>query len=111
MEFKKVLNIPDDKYQRVTFHEITKKAVLKAFESPRKIDDDLVDAAQTRAKLDKIVGYRLSPISRRQIGARSGRCQSAGLKLIVDKEEEIDNFVVETYFDLYLLFSKNQKRL
>lgn len=107
---KKFLNIPDDKYQRVTFHEITKKAVLKAFESTRKIDDDLVDAAQTRAKLDKIVGYRLSPISRRQIGARSvGRCQSAGLKLIVDKEEEIDNFVVETYFDLYLLFSKNQK--
>lgn len=105
---KKFLKIPNNKYQRVTFHEITKKAVLKAFENPRKIDDNLVSASHARQKLDKIVGYRLSPIARNKVNARSvGRVQSAGLKLIVDKENEINNFVVETYFDLFLLFSKN----
>lgn len=105
---KKFLKIPDEKYQRVTFNEITKKAVLQAFENPRKIDDNLVSASQARQKLDKIVGYRLSPISRKQVSARSvGRVQSAGLKLIVDREKEITDFIVETYFDLSLLFSKN----
>jgi len=106
---KKFLKIPNDKYQRVTFHEITKKAVLQAFDKPRKIDDSLVSASQARQKLDKIVGYRLSPISRKQVDARSvGRVQSAGLKLIVDREEEIIKFVPEVYFDLYLLLSKNK---
>lgn len=106
---KKFLKIPNEKYQRVTFHEITKKAVLQAFDNPRKIDDDLVSASQARQKLDKIVGYRLSPISRKQIDARSvGRVQSAGLRLIVDREDEINRFVVETYFDLSLLFNKHE---
>ena len=73
-----------------------------------KIDENLVDASHARQKLDKIVGYRLSPIAKNKVNARSvGRVQSAGLKLIVDKENEINNFVVETYFDLSLLFSKN----
>lgn len=106
---KKFLKIPESKYERVTFHEITEKAVLKAIDNPGKIDDDLVLASQSRQKLDKIVGYRLSPIARRQISARSvGRVQSAGLKLIVEREEEIKNFVPETYFDLFLNFFKNQ---
>lgn len=106
---KKFLKIPESKYERVTFHEITEKAVLKAIDNPGKIDDDLVSASQSRQKLDKIVGYRLSPIARRQISARSvGRVQSAGLKLIVEREEEINNFVPETYFDLFLNFFKNQ---
>ena len=105
---KKFLKIPDSKYERVTFHEITKTAVLKALENPRKIDDDLVDAAQTRQKLDKMMGYRLSPVARRAIGAKSvGRCQSAGLKLIVQREEEIQAFKVETFYDLYAYFKKN----
>lgn len=108
---KTFLNIPDEKYQRVTFHEITKNAVLKAFNNPRKIDDDLVSASQARQKLDKIVGYRLSPIARSHVGALSvGRCQSAGLKLIVDREKEIQSFVTETYFDLFLQFTKNNHR-
>jgi DNA topoisomerase-1 len=107
---KKFLNIPESKYERVTFHEITEKAVLKAIDNPGKIDDDLVLASQSRQKLDKIVGYRLSPIARRQINARSvGRVQSAGLKLIVEREEEINNFVPDTYFDLFLNFVKNSK--
>lgn len=105
---KKFLKIPNEKYQRVTFHEITKKAVLQAFENSRKIDDNLVSASQARQKLDKIVGYRLSPIAKKQVDARSvGRVQSAGLKLIVDRENEISNFIIENYFDLSLLFNKH----
>lgn len=105
---KKFLKIPDAKCHRVTFHEITPKAVLKAFESPRKIDEDLVDASHARSILDKMVGYRLSPIARKKIGAKSvGRCQSAGLKLIVDREKEIINFIPEKYLDISLLFNKN----
>lgn len=103
---KEVLNIPAKKLKRCTFHEVTKKAVLEALNNPRKIDEDLVDAANTRAKLDKLVGYRLSPISRKTIGARSvGRCQSAALRIIVDREEEIINFDSKKYFEIYLPFT------
>ena len=105
---KKFLKIPEDKYYRVAFHEITKPAVLKAIQNPGKIDENLVKAALARSIIDKILGYRLSPIARKQIQARSvGRCQSAALKLIVEREEEIQNFKSETYFDLFLHFSKN----
>lgn len=106
---KEFLKIPSSKYSRVTFHEITKTAILKAFNSPSKIDDNLVYAAQTRQKLDKIVGYRLSPIARKKIFAKSvGRCQSAGLKLLVDREKEILDFKPETFFELYLNFEKDK---
>ena len=105
---KKFLKIPDDKYDRVTFHEITPKSVLKAFEKPRKIDEDLVSSAQSRQKWDKIFGYRLTPVSKRRLSAKSvGRCQSAGLKLVVDKERSILDFVPEKYYDISLLFEKN----
>lgn len=105
---KKFLKIPESKYERITFHEITPKAVLKAFDNPRKIDEKLVDAAQCRQRLDKLTGYRLSPIARKKTSAKSvGRCQSAGLKLIVDREKEIQQFVKEDYWELYLLFNKN----
>lgn len=107
---KKFLKIPEEKYERVTFHEITPKAVLKAFDSPRKIDESLVDASHSRQILDKIVGYRLSPIARKKVFAKSvGRCQSAGLKLLVAREEEIQEFKPETYFDLFLHFEKNKQ--
>jgi DNA topoisomerase-1 len=105
---KKFLKIPENKYKRIKFHEITKKAVLDALANPSKIDDAYVDAAQSRQKLDKMLGYRLSQIAHKEIEAKSvGRCQSAGLKLIVQREEEIKNFKPETYFDLYLLFNKD----
>ena len=105
---KKFLDIPDNKYARIYYHEITKPAIEKALNNLTVIDDKLVEAAQTRNCLDKIVGYRLSPIAMQKIAARSvGRCQSAGLKLVVDKENEIDAFVPETYFELYLNFKKN----
>lgn len=105
---KKYLGISENKYDRITYHEITKSAISKALDNPRKIDENLVKAAHSRARLDKIIGYRLSPISRAEIKARSvGRCQSAGLKIIVDREKEIINFKPETYYELYLNFSKN----
>lgn len=104
---KKFLSIPEKKYFRVTFHEITKNAVLKALENPRKIDYDLVNASHARQKLDKLLGYRLSPIAKKQVGAKSvGRCQSAGLELIVHLEKIIQDFVPVHYGDLKLIFNK-----
>lgn len=105
---KKFLKIPDNKYQRIVYHEITKSAIEKALNNPIKIDEQLVSAAHTRSRLDKIVGYRLSPIAIKQLNARSvGRCQSAGLKLVVDREKEIKDFKPTTYYEMYLNFSKN----
>ena len=104
------LKIPKDKYKRVVFHEITKQAVFKAIKEAGDIDKNLTYASETRDALDKIVGFRLSKPARDKVGAKSvGRCQSAGLKLIVQREEEIQNFISEKYFDLYLLFKKNSK--
>lgn len=106
---KTFLKISDKKYSRITYHEITKNAIEKAIGNSTQIDDKLVEAAQARSCLDKIVGYRLSPIAHQQINARSvGRCQSAGLKLVVDKEKEILNFKEEKYYELCLNFIKNK---
>ncbi len=106
---KKFLKIPDNKYQRIVYHEITKSAIEKALNNPLKIDENLVSAAHTRSKLDKIVGYRLSPIAIKNLGARSvGRCQSAGLKLVVDREKEIQSFKPEKYYEMFLNFKKNK---
>ena len=105
---KEVLDIPAKKYERATFHEITESAVLKAIDNPRKIDKDLVDAAHARQKIDKMLGYRLSQIARNEVDAKSvGRCQSAGLKLIVDREREIEDFIPETYGEITLCFTKD----
>lgn len=102
------LKIPAKKQYRITYHEITKSAIEKAIKESRDIDYDLVAAAVSREKADKIIGYRLSGIARNNVGARSvGRCQSAGLKLIALREEEIQNFKPELYYDLYLHFAKN----
>lgn len=107
---KKFLKIPDSKYQRITYHEITKNAVLKAIENPRKIDNDLVNAAHARQKLDKLLGYRMSNIARRNVNAKSvGRCQSAGLELIVDKEDSIRNFIPEKYGELVAYLKKGKQ--
>ena len=104
----KFLNIPKSKARRVVTHEITPKAVLYAIEHPVSFNDDLVQAALARMSVDKMIGYALSPIAKTFIGARSvGRCQSAGLKLVADREREIQSFNPETYFDLYLNFEKN----
>lgn len=104
---KDFLKIPAKKCGRATFHEITPSAVLAALESPRDLDQDLIGAAHARQALDKMMGYALSPIARNEVNCRSvGRCQSAGLKLVVEREKEIQAFVPEKYFDLYLHFKK-----
>jgi len=107
----KFLGVPKSKIRRAVAHEITPKAVVKAFENPIKLNEDLVDAGLARMTLDKMIGWRLSPIAKTYIGAKSvGRVQSVGLKLIVDREKEIQSFVPEVYFDLYVNFVKNKTK-
>ena len=105
---KNLLNIKDDEKCRIEFNEITKNAVKKAVEKPRKINQDLVDAQQARRILDRIVGYKLSPLLWKKVkkGTSAGRVQSVALKLIVDKEREIRNFIPEDY---YLMYAKLQR--
>ena len=98
-----------DKCYRATFHEITPKAVLYSIENPVAFKDDLVNAGLTRMMIDKLIGYSLSPLAKKYIGAKSvGRCQSVGLKLVSDREKEIQDFIPEMYFNLYLNFTKNE---
>jgi DNA topoisomerase-1 len=87
---------------RVVFHEITKEAVEKAFNQPRSIDMNLVDAQQARRILDRLVGYKLSPLLWRKVqrGLSAGRVQSAALRIIVDREREIQNFVSKEYWTI-----------
>ena len=107
-ELKKFLGITEKGYSRATFHEIIAPAVLKALDNPRKIDNDLVSAAHTRRILDRLVGYLPTNVIRSKVGATSvGRCQSAGLKIIADREKEVQAFVAETYWELFLNFTKD----
>jgi len=94
---------------RIVFHEITKSAIEHALENPRKIDMDSVDAQQTRRLLDRIVGYKLSPLlaSKIQKGLSAGRVQSATLKLVVDREREIKAFKPEEFWTIDALFEKS----
>ena len=96
-----VLKLKDSDYDRVVFNEITKNAVLKAFESTRKIDENLVDSQETRRILDRIIGFRLSKLIRSKTdGSSAGRVQSVALKLIVDREREIQAFKKEEYWTI-----------
>lgn len=107
----KFLSIPKTKIRRAVTHEITPKAVVNAIENPIKLNENLVDAGLARMTNDKMIGFRLSPISKTYVGAKSvGRVQSVGLKLVVDREKEIQAFIPETYFDLYLNFAKNKTK-
>lgn len=94
---------------RIVFHEITKNAIQHALETPRKVDMNSVDAQQTRRLLDRIVGYKLSPLlaSKIQKGLSAGRVQSSTLKLVVDREREIKAFVPEEYWTIDALFEKD----
>ena len=108
----KILDVEDDKITRVTFNEITKTAVQKAIKEPRNIDINLVDAQQARRVLDRIVGYKISPVLWKKVrrGLSAGRVQSVAVKLIVDREEEIEKFIPEEYWNIYakLLDSKTK---
>lgn len=100
------IKIPDEKYKRVVFNEITKDVVLSAIDNPGKIDMNLVKSGETRRILDRIIGFRLSKLMQRKTGGKSaGRVQSVALKLIVDREREIRAFVPREYWTIEADFS------
>ncbi len=107
-----LLEIDTDSVCRVTFNEITKDAVKKGINNPRKIDLNLTDAQQARRVLDRIVGYKISPVLWKKVkrGLSAGRVQSVAVKLIVDREEEIEKFVPEEYWNINLLASDKKTK-
>ena len=98
-----ILEIPEDAICRVTFNEITKETVQESIKNPRKIDMNLTNAQQARRVLDRIVGYKISPLLWKKVkpGLSAGRVQSVAVKLIVDRENEIENFIPEEYWNIY----------
>jgi len=104
------LGLKDENTKRIVFHEITKPAILNAIENPRKIDKNLVDAQQARRVLDRIVGFELSPVLWRKIkpALSAGRVQSVAVRLIVEREREIQNFVTETAYRIIGVFIKKE---
>ncbi len=96
---------------RVTFNEITKDAVREAMKKPRTIDQNLTDAGQARRVLDRIVGYKMSPVLWKKVqkGLSAGRVQSVAVKLIVDREEEIEKFIPEEYWNIYATLVKDKQ--
>lgn len=108
----KILNL--DKYakDRIVFHEITKRAINEALKNPRKINENLVDAQKARRVLDRLVGYKLSPFLWKKIfyGLSAGRVQSVALRLICDRESEIEKFEPEQYWTIEGVFSPGKRR-
>ena len=102
-----MLGLDPAKTRRIVFHEITKNAILNAIEHPRDIDIDLVDAQQARRVLDRIVGFELSPVLWRKIkpSLSAGRVQSVAVRLIVDREKEVENFKSEPYYRVTARFT------
>ena len=105
-----ILEIPEDSVCRVTFNEITKETVQESMKKPRKIDMNLTDAQQARRVLDRIVGYKISPVLWKKVkpGLSAGRVQSVAAKLIVDRENEIENFIPEEYWNIFAIL-KDEK--
>ena len=101
------LGLNEENYERIVFHEITKNAVLESFQHARKIDQNLVNSQETRRILDRIIGFRLSKlIQSKTAGTSAGRVQSVALKLIVDREREIEAFNSEEYWTITALFKE-----
>ena len=108
---KETLGIKDN-YKRILFHEITKDAVLRAIDNPLDIDYDLVHSQEARRILDRIIGFRLSKLIRSKTGGKSaGRVQSVALKLIVDREREIEAFIPEEYWSINAKFDEFDAKL
>lgn len=108
-----ILGISPESLCRVTFNEITKKAVQESIKNPRTIDKNLFDAQQARRVIDRIVGYKISPVLWKKVkkGLSAGRVQSVVVKLIVERENEIENFTPEEYWNIYAnLLAKGAKR-
>ena len=109
---KDAMGLKDKDYDRVVFNEITKDKVLEAFKHPRKIDDNLVKSQETRRILDRIIGFRLSKLMQSKTGGKSaGRVQSVALKLIVDREREIEAFTPEEYYTITGIFDEFESDL
>ena len=109
---RQLLKVPDEKVLRIVFNEITPKAVKHSVENPRGIDMDMVKAQQTRQILDKLVGYKLSPVLWKQIGNRNlsaGRVQSVALRMICEREDEIEAFVPQEYWSIHADLDKDGK--
>lgn len=109
---RQVLKVPDEKILRIVFNEITPKAVKYSVENPRAIDMDMVQAQQTRQILDKLVGFKLSPVLWKQIGNRNlsaGRVQSVALRMICEREDEIERFIPQEYWSIHTLLDKDGK--
>ena len=108
-----ILGMDEDDENRVTFNEITKDTVKSSIKKPRKIDMDLVDAQQARRELDRLAGYKISPLLWKKVkaGLSAGRVQSAVLKIICDREEEINNFISEEYWTLDADLRFNRKKV
>lgn len=107
-----ILDINEDDTVRVTFNEITKDAVKTAVKNPRKIDKNLIDAQQARRVLDRIVGYKISPILWKKVrrGLSAGRVQSVAVKLIVDRENEIEKFIPEEYWNIFAVLMDEESK-
>ena len=107
-----VLGLPEKATQRITFNEITKEAVKKSLKQARQIDQNLVDAQQARRVLDRIVGYQISPVLWKKVrkGLSAGRVQSAALKLLCDRENEIQDFVQEEFWSIEARFVKKKAK-
>ncbi len=106
------LGLDSKKYDRIVFNEITKNAILESFKNARKIDQDLVNSQETRRILDRIIGFRLSKlIQSKTDGSSAGRVQSVALKLVVDKEREIEAFKAEEYWTIDAIFKEFEAEL
>ncbi len=110
---KEALDLSDDKMRRIVFREITKNAILNALENPRGINYDLVNAQQARRILDRIVGFELSPLLWRKIqtGLSAGRVQSVAVRLVVDREREIEKFNPESFYKVTVVFQIDKDTL